>query len=109
MEEILKSLAGAHITWAFVTVLLVQAVKGAFLPNDPNAPVGAGRWTSPKRLGRLMQVLAFFVATGLSVAFDPHEAQSVVGKLGDGLQTGAASIAIWEIYSKWFQPLLVKK
>jgi len=109
MEQILKSLAGAHVTWAFVTVLLVQVVKGAFLPNDPDAPVGKGRWTSPKRFGRFMQLIAFFLATGLSVAFDPHEAQVLVAKVGDGLQTGAASIAIWEIYSKWFQPLLVKK
>lgn len=106
LRQIIEWLPGAHIAYSVVTVILMQIVKRLFFPSDPNAPIGKWmHWTTPERFGRWILLLTFVVAATLSITFDPHGAtQGLRGKIGDGLQTAAGSVAMWEVYSKWIRP-----
>jgi putative Ca2+/H+ antiporter (TMEM165/GDT1 family) len=106
-QEALKWLPGMHFAYSVVTVVMVQIFKGLFLPVDPGAPIGRlARFTAPKRFERWLQVATFAIAMALSVSFDPHEEQTLRGKIGDGFQTAAAAIFLWEAYKAWVRPKL---
>lgn len=107
-EEVLKLLLQANQAIALCTVILLQIVK-AFLPPDPTSPVGSGRFTVAPRFRKWLLLGAFVIAMALSVLLDPHKDQTLAGKFGDGLQTGAYSVVFWEIYSNWLRPILEGK
>ena len=48
---------------------------------------------------KLPFLLAFVVGVSLSMIFDQHAGQSLAGKARDGLQTGAYSVVVWELWS----------
>ena len=108
MNEILMWLKSAHLSYAVVTVCVVQIVKRLIFPDDPDIVFGNDKWSVPKRWRKYILLVAFLVAVGLSMIFDPDVGQTLLGKTGDGLQTGAAAIAMWEVYDKWIKPVVFK-
>ena len=108
MNEILVWLKNAHLPYAVVTVVIVQLVKRLIFPNNPDIVFGNDKWSVPKRWSKYVLIVAFFIAVGMSMIFDPDAGQSLLNKTGDGLQTGAAAIAMWEVYDKWIKPVITK-
>ena len=108
MNEILVWLKGAHLSYAVVTVVIVQLVKRLIFPADPDIVFGNDKWSVPKRWSKYVLIVAFLIAVGMSMLFDPDAGQSLLGRGGDGLQTGAAAIAMWEVYDKWIKPVITK-
>jgi hypothetical protein len=97
----------ANKAMGIVTVFLVQLIK-YFLPSP--AKVGLGgppdNWRVIPQMKWFLPMAAFLIGVGLSLLFDPHKGQALLGKIQDGLETGAYAIAIWELYSRWVQPAI---
>jgi hypothetical protein len=108
MQEISNWLLSADKAMAAATVIIIQIIK-MWIPSDPSALPGEGRFTIGERWKKYLLLGTFLVGAGLSVAFDPHKGQSLQGKLGDGIQTGGLAVVMWEIYSNWIRPIVTKK
>lgn len=102
-------LSGANVAMVMVTLVLVQLVK-FFLPTPPPAIPGAvvSKWSVVEELRWVPLFAAFFIAMILSFIFDPHVGQDLKGKISDGLQTGAYTVATWETYSQTIQRVIDK-
>lgn len=100
MEEIFKLLVNADTAMVAVTFAICQIAK-RMLPAPPPEIPGApyNRWSVIERLAWVPFALAFVVGVGLSMIFDQHVGQSIGGKARDGLQTGAYSVVVWELWS----------
>lgn len=99
MDEIFKLLVNADTAMVAVTFALCQVVK-RLLPSPPPDREGVVKnWSVEKRYAPIPFAAAFVIGMGLSVAFDPHEKQALLGKVRDGLQTGAYSVIAWELWS----------
>jgi len=108
IEDALKWLLQANKGIALVVVILLQIVK-AFLPPDPNAPFGEGRFTVDPKYRKWLLLGAFVLAFAISIPLDPHKDQNLVGKVTDALHTGGMAVVLWEIYSNFLRPLLEGK
>jgi hypothetical protein len=97
----------ANKAMGVLTVMLVQLLK-YFLPSP--AKIGlAGipdKWKVIPQLKWFLPLAAFLIGIALSLLFDPHVGQSFLGKIQDGLETGAYAIVMWELYSRWIQPVI---
>lgn len=100
-------LTGANVALAVVVVVIVQLIK-FFLPAPAPEVIGdkVNRFSVSERWKWIPFYSAVLLSIGLSIALDPHKDQSFVGKLFDGLQTGAYAIAIWEAYSQSVQRII---
>lgn len=90
-----------------LTVFLVQLLK-YFLPS-PSKPGLVGetdKWKVLPQHKGFLPLTAFLIGVILSIAFDPHVGQPLAGKIQNGLETGAWAIAMWEMYSRWVQPVI---
>ncbi len=100
MDEVFKMLVNADTAMVAVTFALCQVAKRMLPsppPDDINAPYNP--WAVIKRLAWVPFALAFIVGMILSVAFDPDPAKTALLKVRGGLQTGAYSVAAWELWS----------
>jgi len=100
MDTIFNMLVNADTAMVAVTFALCQVAK-RMLPSPPPEDINApyNPWAVIKRLAWVPFALAFVVGMLLSVAFDPDPARPVLVKMRAGLQTGAYSVAAWELWS----------
>ena len=109
LEALTKWLVSADTAMVAVTFFMVQVVK-FFIPSPiPEIPGAApDRWRVVKELQWLPFAAAFILGTLLSVIFDPDKGELIVSKFRGGLQTGAYSVAVWELYSTAIKPIVDK-
>ena len=100
MEELFRVLVNADTAMVGVTFILCQIAK-RMLPSPPleDIAVPYNPWAVIKRLAWVPFALAFVVGMILSVVFDPDPAKTMLLKIRGGLQTGAYSVATWELWS----------
>lgn len=99
MDEIFKLLVNADTAMVAVTFALCQIIK-RFLPSPaPDASGETKNWSVERRYAPIPFAAAFVIGICLSIIFDPHEGQTLMGKIRDGLQTGAYSVLSWELWS----------
>jgi hypothetical protein len=100
MEEIFKLLVNADTAMVAVTFAVCQIVK-RMLPTPPPEIVGEpyNPWSTIKRLAWVPFAMAFIVGVFLSVAFALDYGQPLAMKVRAGLQTGAYSVAAWELWN----------
>ncbi len=116
MLDLMKMFVGADVAMAGVAVVLVlltnaavQVVKRILpspAPADPMRP--ADKWAIVEWLSWVPFLLAFLFGLLLSLAFDPDPGQALLGKVRDGLQTGAYAVVSWEAYSVVVKPIIEK-
>jgi hypothetical protein len=100
MEDIFRLLVNADTAMVAVTVVFCQVVK-RMLPSPPPEIEGTpyDPWRTVKRMAWVPFAMAFVFGVILSVAFDPDPNEATVLKMRGGLQTGAYSVAAWELWS----------
>jgi hypothetical protein len=100
MDEIFVLLKSADTAMVAVTVCVCQIIK-RMLPAPPPEIVGApyNPWSTIKRLAWVPFASAFLIGVFLSVAFALDYGQPMLTKVRAGLQTGAYSVAAWELWS----------
>lgn len=116
MVDLLKMFVDADVAMAMVSVILTIMVVGAvqilkrFLPSpapgDPMKP--ENKWDIVEWLAFVPLISAFLFGMILSIVFDPHKGQAFIGKLRDGIETGAYAVAAWEVYSNVLKPVIDK-
>jgi hypothetical protein len=100
MDDVLKLLINADTAMVAVTFAVCQVAKRMLPSPPPEIPGGVyNPWSTIKRFEWVPFALAFVIGVSLSMAFDQHVGQSLVGKARDGLQTGAYSVVTWELWS----------
>ncbi len=109
MPDLLSWLVNADTAMVAVTFFIVQVIK-RFVPSPPVEIPGAkpNPWDVVTQLQWLPLCASFTIGVALSVLFDPDKGQALVPKVREGLQTGAYSVAVWEIYSSVVKPLIDK-
>lgn len=95
MEEALRILVNADTAMVGVTFVICQLIKRA-LPSDPGKE---GVWTVAARFAWIPFAAAFVVGTALSVALNTSPGATIIAKVRAGLQTGAYSVIVWEVWS----------
>jgi hypothetical protein len=100
MEELFKVLVNADTAMVGVTFILCQIAK-RMLPSPPPEIPGEpyNPWAVIRRMAWVPFALAFVLGVILSVVFDPDPGKTMLLRIRGGLQTGAYSVATWELWS----------